>query len=124
MNAHAQPRHGTIEDDWTVDTALAHLGRHSSIASNSVNPPLVRASTTVFQTLAEFTESYTGIVFEAPRYGRSGTSTNFELQSAMAQLCHAETCIATPSGLSASAAVIGAHARVGGQIPVPHGVHA
>lgn len=123
MTTNSQSRHGALADTWAVGTALAHLGRHSSVKSNSVNPPLVRASTTVFQTLAEFKESYKGIVFEAPRYGRSGTSTNFELQNAMAQLCNAETCIATPSGLSAIAAVIGAHARVGGQILVQEGVY-
>ncbi|HYD79588.1 MAG TPA: PLP-dependent aspartate aminotransferase family protein [Paucimonas sp.] len=110
-------------DTWEIDTALAHVGRQSSIASNSVNPPLVRASTAVFQTLNEFKQSYKGVVFESPRYGRSGTSTNFELQNAMAKLCNAETCIATPSGLSAIAAVIGAHARVGGQILVQEGVY-
>lgn len=123
MTATSQSHHEPITDTWEVGTALAHLGRRSSITSNSVNPPLVRASTTVFQTLAEFKESYKGIVFEAPRYGRSGTSTNFELQSAMAQLCNAETCIATPSGLSAIAAVIGSHARVGGQILMQEGAY-
>lgn len=123
MTENAQSNDKVLEDTWEVDTALAHLGRRTSIASKSVNPPLVRASTTVFQTLAEFKQSYQGIVFEAPRYGRSGTSTNFEIQSAMAQLCKAETCIATPSGLSAIAAVIGAHARVGGQILLQEGVY-
>lgn len=111
-------------DGWELATALAHLGRQSAATSNSVNPPLVRASTTVFPTLAEYKQSYKGVVFETPRYGRSGTSTNFELQSAMARLCNTETCIATPSGLSAIAAVIGAHARVGGQILVQEGVYA
>ena len=55
---------------WQLDTALAHLGRESSVATKSVNPPVVRASTTVFQTLVEFKDSYKGVVFESPRYGR------------------------------------------------------
>lgn len=108
---------------WQLDTALAHLGRESSVAAKSVNPPVVRASTTVFQTLAEFKDSYKGVVFESPRYGRSGTSTNFELQAAMAGICGTQTCLATPSGLSAIAAVLGAHAKVGGQILVQDGVY-
>lgn len=83
---------------WRLDTQLAHLGRESGALTNSVNPPLVRASTTVFATLAEFKQSYKGVVFESPRYGRSGTSTNFELQSAMAQICRAETCMRRPLG--------------------------
>lgn len=108
---------------WSVDTALTHLGRSSGGMTNSVNPPLVRASTTVFETLAEFKQSYKGVVFESPRYGRSGTSTNFELQRAMAGLCEEESCIATPSGLSAIAAVISSHARVGGHILVQESVY-
>jgi cystathionine beta-lyase len=112
-----------ISDGWELDTVLAHLGRRSSAISNSVNPPLVRASTTVFPTLAEYKEAYKGVVFEVPRYGRSGTSTNFELQTAMAYLCQAETCIALPSGLSAIATVLGAHAQVGGEILVQKDVY-
>lgn len=113
----------SLSHDWQVDTALAHLGRDSSSLTNSVNPPLVRASTTVFGNLAEFKQSYKGIVFETPRYGRSGTSTNFELQRAMAALCRTESCIAVASGLSAIASVIGAHVRVGGHILVQQGVY-
>lgn len=108
---------------WERDTLLTHLGRESGIATNSVNPPLVRGSTTIFQTLAEFKESYKGVVFESPRYGRSGTSTNFELQSAMAKLCGAETCIATSSGLSAVCAAVGAHTKVGGHILAQESVY-
>ena len=108
---------------WRIDTQLSHLGRESSALTHSVNPPLVRASTTVFPTLAEFKQSYTGIVFESPRYGRTGTSTNFALQRAMAQICRAETCIATPSGLSAITAVLSAHARPGGHILVQDAVY-
>ena len=107
-----------MNTELELATQLVHLGRESGIATKSVNPPIVRASTTVFQTLEEFKQSYKSVVFESPRYGRSGTSTNFELQAAMARVCNAETCIATPSGLSAIAAVLGAHARVGGQILV------
>lgn len=109
--------------DWEIDTALAHLGRDSASTSNSVNSPLVRASTTVFATLAAFKASYETTVFEAPRYGRSGTSTNFELQRAMAALCGTESCLSSASGLSAIAAVIGAHARVGGHMLVQQSVY-
>ncbi len=111
------------DSSWRLDTQLAHLGRESGALTHSVNPPLVRASTTVFATLAEFKQSYQGVVFESPRYGRSGTSTNFELQRAMAQICRAETCIATPSGLSAISAVVGAHVRPGGHILVQDAVY-
>ncbi|MGC0055356.1 trans-sulfuration enzyme family protein [Brucella pituitosa] len=97
-------------------TQLVHLGRASADAANAINPPLVRASTTTFPTLGEFKNSYKGVTFETPRYGRTGTSTVFELQMAMATLCATESCIATASGLSAIAAVIGAHAGPGKRI--------
>lgn len=105
------------------DTALVHLGRPRSDGAQAVNPPLVRASTLLFPTLDDFKRSYQGTVFESPRYGRSGTSTQFELQTCMAQLSGTSACIATPSGLSAIAAVVGAHARPGGQLLVQQGLY-
>ncbi|WP_434562423.1 trans-sulfuration enzyme family protein [Pseudomonas sp. R1-6] len=105
------------------DSALVHLGRTSAAAVHAVNPPLVRASTVVFETLEEYRHSYQGRVFESSRYGRSGTVTTFELQEAMARLENAETCIATSSGLSAIAAVLGAHAGPGKHILVYNGVY-
>jgi cystathionine beta-lyase len=104
-----------------VDTQLIQLGRSS--ARHSVNPPLVRASTTLFDTLAEYQQSYAQRVFDAPRYGRSGTSTTFELQSAMAALAQAQTCIATCSGLGAICAVLGAYAGNGRHILLSAGVY-
>lgn len=105
------------------DTQLVQLGRTTAAASHAVNPPLVRASTTVFSSLAEFKESYRGVVFEAHGYGRSGTDTTFELQRTMAQLENAETCIATGSGLAAIAAVLMAHAAPGKELLVYEGVY-
>lgn len=105
------------------DTVLSHAGRSSALHSNVVNAPLVRASTMVFPDLAAFKQSYQGVVFEAPRYGRSGTATTFELQSAIATLCQAESCIATASGLSAIALVLAAHAGPGRHLLVQGGVY-
>jgi cystathionine beta-lyase len=107
-----------------IDSKLIHAGRSSAASPrHSVNPPLVRASTLVFPTLAEFKASYDGITFESPKYGRSGTSTVFELQAAMALVSSAETCIATASGLSAIAAVLGAHSAPGKHLLVFSGVY-
>ncbi|HVL74936.1 MAG TPA: PLP-dependent aspartate aminotransferase family protein, partial [Noviherbaspirillum sp.] len=66
---------------------------------------------------------YDGVVFESPRYGRTGTGTTFELQTAMAALENTESCIATASGLSAIAAVLLSHAVPGRQILVFEGVY-
>lgn len=106
-----------------IETQLVHLGRTSADDVLAVNPPLVRASTTVFPTLAAFRQSYHGIAFETARYGRSGTNTVFELQTAMAALCHAESCLATGSGLNALIAVLGAHAEPDKQILVQNDVY-
>jgi len=106
-----------------INTNLIHLGRASADKSLSVNPPLVRASTTIFPTLSAFKASYQGITYETPRYGRSGTSTEFELQTAMASICNTECCIATSCGLSACAAVLGAYSKPGAHILIQNNVY-
>ena len=106
-----------------IETQLMQVGRNSGAQTNSVNPPLVRASTTLFSCLADFKKSYEGLVFESPRYGRSGTSTTFELQTAMAAIAHAQSCIATASGLGAVAAVLIAYAKPGKKILVQDAAH-
>ena len=47
-----------------IDTALAHLGRASSRAAQSVSPPLVRTSTVVFETLGDYERAHHGTLFE------------------------------------------------------------
>lgn len=105
------------------DTKITHLGRKSAAQFLAVNPPLVRASTTVFPTLAAFKDSYQGTAFETARYGRSGTSTSFELQSTMAAICNTESCIATACGLSACVAVLGAYATANAHILIQDNVY-
>lgn len=105
------------------DTLLIHAGRKLANAVQAVSPPLIRASTTVFPSLHAYTEAQRGLVFDAPRYGRSGTATTFELQRAMAALAHTETCIATGCGLSAITAVLAAHALPGKHILLSAGVY-
>ena len=104
-------------------TQLIHLGRETATAANAVNPPLVRTSTTVFATYDAYKQAQRSQVFDAPRYGRSGTSTTFELQRAMAALAGTESCIATSCGLSAITAVLAAHAGPGRHILLSSGVY-
>ena len=105
------------------DTALVHLGHTTAAAAQSVNPPIVRASTIVFDSLAAYKAAQRGRVFDSPRYGRSGTSTTFELQRAMATLEGTESCIATSSGLAALTAVLAAHAGPGRHLLLSEGVY-
>ncbi len=98
------------------DTRLAHLGRSSAYAARTVNPPLARASTILFESLDDLRHARAGTPYEEPRYGIYGTSTTFELQTAMAELCQTESCIATGSGLTAIAATLSAHAAPGSRM--------
>jgi len=100
------------------DTKLAHLGRTSADAVRTVNPPVTRASTILFDSLDQLRDARGDVPFETPRYGIYGTSTTFELQTAMAELCGTESCIATGSGLTAIAATMSAHAKSGGRVLV------
>ena len=106
-----------------IDTALTHLGRKSALDAQVVNPPVVRASTVLFPTLAEYKASYLPQAFDALRYGRTGTSTHFELQDMMCALEDAEACLLAPSGLNAIASVLQAYARPGAHLLVAAGVY-
>jgi cystathionine beta-lyase len=106
-----------------TDTFLVHGGRDTARFAQAINPPLVRASTVVFKTLADYKEAHHQTVFDSPRYGRSGTSTTFELQRAMAKLAGTQTCLATASGLSAIVAVLSAHAGPGKHLLLCDGVY-
>ena len=106
-----------------TDTLLIHAARATAKAAQAINPPLVRASTVVFDTLADYKHAHHQTVFDSPRYGRSGTSTTFELQRAMAALSRTESCIATGSGLSAITAVLAAHAGPGRHLLLSDGVY-
>jgi cysteine-S-conjugate beta-lyase len=119
-------RHGFVGEDVRMThmhTKLAHLGRTSAAREQAVNPPLVRASTTLFDTVDDLRDARRAIAYEVPRYGLYGTSTTFELQTAMAELCSTQSCLAIGSGLAAIAAVLSAHARPGAHILIQDGVY-
>ncbi|MBV1907749.1 MAG: PLP-dependent aspartate aminotransferase family protein [Kangiellaceae bacterium] len=106
-----------------IETLLTHLARPSGEHADSVNPPLVRTSTVIFRDLSAFKKSYSNPIFEELRYGRSGTTTTFELQKAMAAIENTESCIATGCGLSAIVAVLSSHAGPGRHLLISEGVY-
>jgi cystathionine beta-lyase len=112
-----------IGEPMHIETLLIQAGRQSAHSAQAVNPPLVRTSTVTFETLDEYKRAQRQTVFDSPRYGRSGTSTTFELQRAMAALSGAETCLAAASGLAAITAVLRAHAGAGKHILLNEGVY-
>jgi len=100
-----------------IATTLANTGRPQGAGITSVNPPLVRASTFVFDSLADF-EQASKTPFDVPFYGRVGTPTTFAFETAMAELEGGHRSIATASGVSAIAAVLTAFLSAGDHVLV------
>lgn len=87
------------------DTLIVNAGRSARWAKGVVNPPVQRASTIVFDSIAQLKQAtgkkHQGELF----YGRRGTQTHFAFQEAMCELEGAAGCALYPSG---SAAISGA----------------
>jgi len=98
-------------------TTLANTGRPRGTGITSVNPPLVRASTFVFDRLADF-EKAGKTPFDLPFYGRVGTPTTFAFEQAMAELEGGHRAIATSSGVAAISAVLLAFLNTGDHVLV------
>lgn len=88
-----------------IGSRLANIGRPHGAGVSSVNPPLVRASTFVFDTLAAF-EGASKTPFDVPFYGRVGTPTTFAFEEAMAELEGGHRAIAVSSGVAAIGATL------------------
>lgn len=85
----------------TLETTLVHAGRKSRYTQGSVNPVVQRASSLVFNTVADKKHAtrnrYKGELF----YGRRGTLTHFALQDAMCELEGGVGCYLYPCGAAA-----------------------
>ncbi|WP_417598984.1 cystathionine beta-lyase [Pararhodobacter oceanensis] len=100
-----------------IASTLAQTGRPHGSGITAVNPPLVRASTFVFDKLEDF-EIASKTPFDVPFYGRVGTPTTFAFEEAMAELEGAHRAIATSSGVSAISAVLLAFLQQGDHLLV------
>ncbi len=83
------------------NTKLIHAGRSKKWTGSAVNPPLVRASTIVFETMAELKTATKGRGDRVPYYGRRGTQTHFAFQEAMCELEGGAGCALYPCGAAA-----------------------
>lgn len=85
------------------DTLVTHAGRHPEQFSGVVNTPVIRGSTVLSSTLAEWQEKKkaqrSGVV--GTYYGRFGTPTAHALQEAIAELEGGYRALVYPSGLAA-----------------------
>lgn len=110
MSAHASDSR-TLEPE----TRYVAAGRDHTQAARSVNPPIVRASTFLFNSLDEL-EAASAQPFEGAFYGRLGTPTTFAFETAMAEAEGGYKSIATASGLSAIVAVLMAFLKSGDHV--------
>lgn len=83
------------------NTRLIHAGRSKKWTGSAVNPPLVRASTIVFDTMQELQEAVKQRGNRVPFYGRRGTQTHFALQEAICELEGGAGCALYPCGAAA-----------------------
>ena len=89
-------------------TRLIHAGRNKLYTGYAVNPPVVRASTIVFDTFAELRQATLQRGNRVPFYGRRGTDTHFALQEAICELEGGAGCALYPCGAAAiSGALLG-----------------
>lgn len=100
-------------------TRLVTLGRASGHRNHVVNPPVVRASTMIYDDLAGHDR------MEGPprSYGRLGTETAMELETALTALDGGADTVLTPSGLGAVTVALQTVTRPGGRILVTDAVY-
>ena len=102
-----------------LDTILAQAGRDPDAFHGFVNPPLVRASTVLFKSVADM-EGRTGNRYP---YGLTNTPTIESLTGALTELEGACGTVLLPSGLAAVALAILAVADAGHRLLVPDNVY-
>ncbi|MEE8560238.1 MAG: cystathionine beta-lyase [Alphaproteobacteria bacterium] len=94
------------------DTLVTTVGRDPAKNFGIVNPPIYRASTVTFPTVAAL-EAATKDPFNHVYYGRHGTPTTFALEEAVASLEGGHRGIACASGLAAITVSLLAYLKAG-----------
>lgn len=89
----------------SLDSVLVKAGRLHGRSAIAVNPPVHRASTYLFETLADF-ETAAQTPFDGPFYGRVGTPTTFAFEQAVCELEGGHRTIAASSGVAAISAAL------------------
>lgn len=102
-----------------LDTLLAHSGGDPAQRQGAVNPPVYRASTFLFPTVAEWEESRVHASrFDIIRYGQLATPTTQAFEEAIATLEGGYRAMLVPSGLAAVTVALQALVRQGDHILV------
>jgi cysteine-S-conjugate beta-lyase len=102
---------------FAKDTLLLHTAGDPAGHQGAVNPPVYRASTVLFPTVAEFEASRDPATrFDVVRYGQLGTPTTFALERALAAIEGGYRTMLLPSGLAAATAALQALVKSGDHI--------
>ena len=96
-----------------VATRIVHAGRARKWAGYSVNVPVVRASTVVFDSMAEMKHAVRHRGEQVPYYGRRGTQTHFAFSDAVCTLEGGAGCALYPSGAAAISGALLAFLKTG-----------
>ncbi|MDV7102965.1 cystathionine beta-lyase [Vibrio sp. TH_r3] len=97
-------------------TKLVTAGRNKKWTNGVVNPPVQRASTVVFNTVAEKNQATKERNNKTLFYGRRGTNTHFAFQEAMNQIEGGAGCALYPCGTAAIANAILSFVQTGDHI--------
>jgi len=110
------------ERERKPDTQVAHLGRNPRQHLGAVNTPVYRASTILFDSVADLEAAARG---ESPgvTYGLHGLPTVTDLQEAIAELEGGHAALAVPSGLAAITLALLAVTRAGDHVLVTDSVY-
>lgn len=104
------------------DTKVAHLGRNPRRHLGAVNTPVYRASTILFDSVAELEAAARG-EYPGVTYGLHGLPTVTDLQRAIAELEGGYAALAVPSGLAAITLALLAVTRAGDHVLVTDSVY-
>ena len=103
-------------------TDVVHLGRDPKRHLGAVNTPVYRATTILFDTVAELEAAERG-EYPGFTYGLHGLPTVTDLQAAMAQLEGGYAALAVPSGLAAITLALLGTTRAGDHVLVTDAVY-
>ncbi|MDQ2963919.1 MAG: cystathionine beta-lyase [Pseudomonadota bacterium] len=103
-------------------TEVAHLGRDPRQHLGAVNTPVYRATTILFDTVAELEAAERG-EYPGITYGLHGLPTVTDLQAAMAQLEGGYAGLAVPSGLAAITLALLGTTRAGDHVLITDAVY-
>ena len=98
-------------------TAVTHAGPEPRSQGGVLNPPLYRASTIIYDTVAEYMNRHAGL-YDEVIYGLYGTQTTLALADALAALEGGGRCVLTSSGTSAISTALAAVVKAGDHLLV------